>query len=403
MSKGKMKAAWLSTPKFDESTNFKEFFLKDDALCNVESELAFSIFHRYTCKADCKMCYVQDEWLDDELFANKFVPANVPPDVEKRILETFSYFDVVVTTDDLFYIKNTYPHLYDFYVRNSHLMSSSSMTDMAFIQQYNLMMDELDFQMIYEISFSDRFLNLNDGKMSDKVLERLKVVHEKSPIQKLKFILCDAVEEYGVFDTAVQQIVTWGEEQEIYIDTHDDIMQGQNKRYEDVNQETNHLQGADNSSIYQILCEVTYLQYTSMFLTISQSIAESSVPFFDIMRGDKFDASTFLSKMVRAKLAMYVYYLKKIKTSCERITGNRNKYFDYFTYVSENVIVNDDYNFIPRFMLKPFAKFYEVLANDGYIDTPHGLLREGATKPVSIITLSGKPQLKIEHIPIVST
>jgi len=401
MSKGKMKASWLSTPKFDESTNFKEFFLKDDALCNVESELAFSIFQRYTCKADCKMCYVQDEWVDDEVFANKFVPATIPPEVEFRILETFSYFDVVVTVDDLFYIKNTYPHLYDFYVRNSHLMSSSSMTDMAFIQQWGLVLNEMNFQMIYEISFSDRFLNLKDGKMSDKVLELLKIVHAKSPIQKLKFILCDAY-EYGVFDQAVGQIVQWGNEQGIYIDTHDDIMQGQNKRYDDVHQETNHLQAADNSAIYQILCEVTYMQYTSMFLTISQSINANSIPFFDTMSGDKFNADTFLVKMVRAKLDTYVYYLKKIKTSCERITGNRNKYFDYFTYVSENVIVNSDFSFIPRFMLKPFARFYERLTEDGFVDTPYGLIREGVGAPVPIITLSGKPQLKIEHIPIIN-
>jgi hypothetical protein len=401
MSKGKLQAAWLSTPKFDESTNFKELFLKDDALCNVESELAFSIFHRYTCKADCKMCYVQDEWVDDELFANKFVPAAIPPEVEARIIETFSFFDVVVTVDDLFYIKKTYPHLYEFYVRNSHLMSSSSMTDMAFIQQWNLILDEMNFQMIYEISFSDRFLKQNDGKMSDKVLERLKIVHEKSPIQKMKFIFCDP-HEYGVFEPPIQQIMTWAEENNIYVDSHDDIMQGQNKRYDDVHQETNHLQAADNSAIYQILCEVTYMQYTSMFLTISQTIGANSIPFFDVMAGDKFDASTFLVKMVRAKLNTYVYYLKKIKTSCERITGNRNKYFDYFTYVSENVVVNNNFNFIPRFMLKPFAKFYEMLAESEYIDTAAGLLRHGTTEPVPIITLSGKPQLKIEHIPIVN-
>ena len=106
MSKGKIKAAWLDTPEFEQSTNFKEFFLKSDALCNIESEMAFSIFHRYNCKADCKMCYVQGEWLEDDVFANKFVPSTIPPGVESRILEVFSYFDVVSSTDDLFYIKN---------------------------------------------------------------------------------------------------------------------------------------------------------------------------------------------------------------------------------------------------------------------------------------------------------
>jgi hypothetical protein len=405
MSKGKMKAAWLDTPEFEQSTNFKEFFLKDDALCNIESELVFSIFHRYTCKADCKMCYVMDEWVDDEVFADKFVPASIPPEVEQRLLDTFEYFDVVSTMDDLFYLKKTYPHLYEFYVRNSHLMSSTAMTDMAFIQQHKLIMEEMNFQMIYEISFSDRFLNSSGGKMVDKVLERLITMHEKCPIQKLKFIMCDAQEDSAEEDSAVQKIMSWGRENEIFIDVHDDITQGQNKRYElkDAHQETNHLQDADDSYVYQILSEVTYLQYTSMFLTISQTIGENSVPFFDIMSGieNTFDADTFLLKMLKSKLDTYVYYLKKIKTSCERITGNRNKYFDYFTYVSENVIINKDFNFIPRFMLKPFAVFYEKLASEGYADTPYGLIRRGSEKPVGLITLSGAPRLKIEHIPIV--
>ncbi len=404
MSKGKMKAAWLDTPEFEQSSNFKEFFLKDDALCNIESELVFSIFERYTCKADCKMCYVMDEWVEDEVFKNKFVPPHIPAEVEARILQTFEYFDVISTMDDLYYIKNTYPHLYEFYKRNSHLMSSTAMTDMAFIQQHKLIMEEMNFQMIYEISFSDRFLNSSKGKMVDKVLERLVTMHEKCPIQKLKFIMCDAQEDSAEEDSAVQKIMSWGREQEIFIDVHDDITQGQNKRYElkDAHQETNHLQDADDSYVYQILSEVTYLQYTSMFLTISQTIGENSVPFFDVMSGDNFDSNTFLVKMLHAKMDTYVYYLKKIKTSCERITGNRNKYFDYFTYVSENVIVNSDFSFIPRFMLKPFAMFYERLTEDGFVDTPYGLIREGVGAPVPIITLYGKPQLKIEHIPIVN-
>lgn len=404
MSKGKIKASWLDTPEFEQTSNFKEFFLKDDALCNIESELVFSIFHRYTCKANCKMCYVMDEWVDDEVFKDKFVPAEISLETEARILETFQYFDVASTMDDLYYLKNTYPHLYQFYVRNAHLMSSTAMTDMAFIQQHKLIMEEIDFIMIYEISFSDRFLNSSGGKMVDKVLERLITMHEKCPIQKLKFIMCDAQEDSAEEDSAVQKIMSWGRENEIFIDVHDDITQGQNKRYElkDAHQETNHLQDADDSYVYQILSEVTYLQYTSMFLTISQTIGENSVPFFDIMDGDKFDASDFLVKMLRAKLDTYVYYMKKIKTSCERITGNRNKYFDYFTYVSENVIINKDFSFIPRFMLKPFAVFYERLAEEGFVDTPYGLIRADVGAPVPIITLHGKPQLKIEHIPVVN-
>ena len=403
--KGKIKAAWLDTPNFEQSTNFKEFFLKDDALCNIESELAFSIFHRYTCKADCKMCYVAHEWVEDETFQNKFVPPVVPPEVENRILETFEYFDVVSTIDDLFYIKNKHPHLYDFYVRNSHLMSSSSMTDMAFIQQHGLIMNELNFKMIYEISFSDRFLEFRDGTMVDVVLKQLIEVHKKSPIQKIKFIICDGYGNDAEYSTAVQKLIEWAEDENLFIDIHDDITQGENNRYDLTaadHQETNHLQNADDSYIYQILTEVTYLQYTSMFLTLSQTIRENSVPFFDIMKGDKFDAWTFLVKMLQSKMDTYLYYLKKIKTSCERITGNRNKYFDYFTYVSENVIVNHDYNFIPRFMLRPYAKFFKMLVQNGYADTKLGLIQPGTTKPVPIITLSGKPTLKIEHIPIVA-
>ena len=404
MNKGKLKAAWMETPKFETTSNFKEFFLAHDALCNLESELVFSIFHRYTCKAGCKMCYVMDEWIEDNEFTQHYVPNAIPPHIEQRILEAFTYFEFVTTMDDLYHIKNTYPHLYEFYVRNSHLMSSTAMTDIAFIQQYDIIMQDMNFKTIYEISFSDKFLNLKAGKMVEDIIVKLDQMNQKSPIQKLKVILCDGKESDAERDPAVKRIVEWCNANSIFVDIYDDIRQGRNKRY-DIgtadHQETNHLQSTTDSFIFQILCESTHMQYTSMFLTISQSIGKDSTPYYDV--ADELNIEHLISNMLTAKVALYREYVQRIQASCERIPGNRNRYSGYFEYVYTSVTVNKKFNFIPRILMRPFTKMYQMLASDGFVDTQYGLLKKNTdhTTIIPVLSVSDQPKLKLEHIPIV--
>jgi hypothetical protein len=397
-----METRWLPTPDFEGTANFKEFFLINDALCNLDTELVFSAFKRYMCKAGCKMCYVKDMWMSDSNF-DAFVPKTVTPAAEDRILDAWNYFEIVSMMDDLFWIKKKYPHLFDFYKRNSHRLSSTAMTDVAFIQQFDIVMNEMDFKYVYEISFSDRFLNKNGGKFADDIIARLTDVHAKSPLQKVKFIICD---DLGEKDPNVRKVIDWAHERNIYTDIHDDITQGENQRFELEtvdHQEKNHY--SEESYPFLILCEVTYLQWDEMFMTITDALSEKSIPFYSIEES-KLEPRGFIRDMLNAKIAIYQNNIQHMSR-----THSSAKYIDYFSYIGSSVKVNDDYTFIPNFMLKPYTQMYKVMSSTrpNYIPwaaTKYGLLEYHSNPevklamPVPLVTIAEKPKQKLYHIPI---
>ena len=43
-----------------KNTNFKKYFVQEDNLRSLQSEIVFSILRRYNCWAGCKICYVDE-------------------------------------------------------------------------------------------------------------------------------------------------------------------------------------------------------------------------------------------------------------------------------------------------------------------------------------------------------
>jgi hypothetical protein len=384
------------TPGVENSTNFKEYFLKWDALENISRELVFSIFVKYMCKAGCKMCYLRDAWMPDDKF-DAYVPHVIGEATEKRILEFFDCFDTISTIDDLYYIKNNYPHLFDFYKRNAHRMASTQMTDNAFVQQYKIMMEDVQFKTVYEISFSDVFLGKKQGRMVDDVIEKLKLLHARSPISKLKVIVRTA---NGEQSEPVVRFVEFAHSLGIYVGVHDDITQGQNLRLnlDSVDyQELNYY--AQGSEPMQVISEVVYLQYTSLLLTLSDATAASSVPYYDIMRDGIIDIDHFIAKSLQAKLDLYARYAREITNK------TNNPHYEYFSYLSSTLVVDQHYNFVPRIILKPWVRLYRKLQEQGWIETQYGLFdpncTSGAVRP--LFMFSPVPLRPPLHIPIVES
>lgn len=346
----------------DDPAAFKQHFIEHDALENITSELVFSITKRYTCKAGCKMCYVKDEWATDEEM-QLMVPHEIPTNVEQQILKFFDSFNTITTMDDLVWLKRKHPHLYAFYVRNSHRMLSTAMTDNAFLQQFDIIMNEMSFISIYEISFSDIFLEKQQGGLVDTIVEKLEAMHAMFPILKIKLIFCN---EQGENQPGVSKVIEWAHSHDIHVCIHADILQGKNTIWE-LNQAD--YQGltyySEDGRVYQVLGEVTHLQYTSVFHTISQAIAVNSVPFFDIM-SDGIDISLFIYKSLRSKLDLYAEYANSIQDT-------DSKFSMYFKYCASNIVTNPDFNWIPILVLKPWTKLYKSLYRQGWNDTDYGL------------------------------
>jgi hypothetical protein len=356
----------VTTPGVEHSDNFKDYFLQHDGLLNISREIGFTIFNKYMCKAGCKMCYLRDVWIPDEQFG-AYVPKELTPETEARILEFFDWFETISVIDDLNYIKNNYPHLYGFYTRNAQRLTSSQMSDTAFIQQYKIMMEECHFKNVYEISFSDTFLGKKNGKIVDDVIEKLIALNARSPIIKLKVIVR---EHNGETAEHVRKFIAFAtNDLKVHVGVHDDFTQGENRRIQfgedqDAQQELNYYaQGGEPKTVQ---CEVIYLAHTSVVMTINDATETWGAIAYDIVKDGLKDVDHFVAAMMQAKIDTYARYAREI-------TDPGSKHRQYFVYVSQNVKVDKCFNFVPKFVLKPWWKVYTKLKQQGWAETPYGL------------------------------
>lgn len=383
----------LITPSVMDTTNFKEFFLKYDAIQNITSELVVSLQRKYKCNAGCKMCYLKDTWLSDELLAGQYDTPILTPDVEASILSLFNSFSVITTIDDLFSFKQHRPDLYDFYLRNAHLMSSTAMSDIAFIQQYPMLMNEIKFNSIYEISFSDAFLQKNSGKLVGDLIKKLDTLHQRSPITKLKIIM--TLDNDGA-TVEIKQLTDWANNSDIPTVVHDDITKNRLNATVDILSAT----VQDNTFFpydslpMQVLSEVVHLQYTDLYLTMVDGSSEQDPPFFNIMTDGLDDMAGMLYRMVDSKLRTYRRYVNKMSSGCA------NKLRDYYVYITSSVIPNQRFNFIPQLLLPSWTNMYATLKRQGFVETIHGLYRPSDLGVVPLFTISTQSKLKLHHIPI---
>lgn len=383
----------MVTPSVRDATNFKEFFLQHDGLNHVCQELAFSVFKRYICKAGCKMCYLQNDWIADEQFG-AYVPKEITPEIEAQLSQFFTAFRAVGTYDDVAYLKKHHPALFDFYRRNDRKMVNTSMTDVAFIQQHPILMTDLHFAGVYEITFSDTFLSKKQGRLVYDVVDMLRDLNQRSPLVKLKVIRCMPS---GETSQVIRALTDFAHEINIPVGLHDEIIAGENNTLStDVADYQERNYHAENSEPMQLLSEITYVQYTGAYMTLIDTVDPDAQPFFDVASNP--DLGAFLAATLIAKRDTYARYARSIRNT------SNNKMYDYFKYVVDHLGVNPDHNFIPRLLLKPWITMYGALLQQGWVETPHGLIKPRPDgKVIPILTLSDTPRPQPSIIPILTT
>lgn len=375
-----------------DATNFKEFFLKYDAIKNVTSELVVSLQKKYKCNAGCKMCYLKGVWLSDETIESLYHTPTLTDDVEASILAFFKSFSIITSIDDLYTFKQHRPDLYQFYVRNAHLMSSTAMSDIAFIQQYPLLMSEIKFNSIYEISFSDAFLLKNSGKLAVQLVDKLTKLHARSPITKLKIIMTLD----GEAEAEIKLITDWAAEVNIPVMVHDDITKNRLNATVDILSATlqeNTFFPYDQLPM-QVLSEVVHLQYTDLYLTMVDGSSEQDPPFFNIVTDGLDNIASMLYRMIDSKLWTYRRYVNTMSSGCA------NKLRDYYVYITSSVVPNPQFNFIPRLVLPSWTNMYSTLKQQGFVETQHGLYKPSQHGVIPLFKISNAPKLKLHHIPI---
>jgi len=93
------------------------------------------------------------------------------------------------------------------------------------------------------------------------------------------------------------------------------------------------------------------------------------------------DPTDLLVSMLMAKVELYARYADSIKNR------DQNIYYNYFSWVAENVTVNPNYTFIPNFMLRPDTKFYKGLSEGGFTGVQQGLLLKDVKSVIPVVEI----------------
>lgn len=375
----------MSLTKPDLS-NPKDFFLAKDALYNISYDACFSIFKKYKCQAGCKICYIQNDWISDERF-EQYVPNTYnDPEYVKKVIEFASYFEVMSTIDDMRFIKDKHPDIFNFYKENAGYFYLSSLSDNAILRQATIIAEDIDFKGIREISISTTFLNDVNIK---KLLNGLTTINNKSKILQIKLIVMNA----SFNEDKINDLIDWTRFNQVDISKQLEFDQMSYnlesllpKKLADLKDAVSYESTAyseEFGEIYPIQSEIVFLMFDDFYTELKSATLEDRSPPFSTIRN--FEPTNFLTDVLKGKLEIYQRYTNQIKQT-------NNPYYEYFKYISTHLRVNDNYNFIPNILIKPYTQYYKQLVKSGkMIETKYGLLKPGADTVVPIIKFSETP------------
>lgn len=327
--------------------NNYDYFIKNDALQNFD-DISFTLLDRYKCNIHCKECFLENIW-DNSKSSENF-------DFENFIKNT-KYFYYVKNIDDLLFIKKNYHILYE-KLKFFSKYFTKSLQNQSIITNKTMLINDLNFKLIDEISIWTSFYSKNKKKIKRCIDEYL----TKYKIKIIKFII-DKIEKDDLVDIKnyinyleskdiciFTQKLSWENKNDFSFDYHPvDIILGMN--YNNIwNYPVFKL---NNSFLYQknFACHCWYDFFDDMFpnekkhrINLNQNL--------DLLMFD----------MLFTKIEKYNYfYLNNWK----KVFGNKYEkelLFNYLHNICNNIILNKDFNFIPLCII-PYHlhKFLEKL------------------------------------------
>lgn len=360
---------------FDTTNSWKQFFFSHDGFRNVENDLTFTLIRRYHCEAGCQICFLNGYWMNENQLA-PFIPEQVD---EELLCEIFSCFHRVGVVDDLRFLKNKHPHLFEFYKKYSDKLEFHT-SDNGLFTQADILKD-LKFNRISTVSLSDNLLDKKEGRMVDDVIKILSELNDVSPVEKINFVISKGKPENN---PNVMRLLNWlvkvDDTTGIYF--HSDITQPVDYLEKSTISETYgythpscyHVETSTNPpTVCTLLTETVHLRGDEFYPDLYTSMPVNALPFYKAIT---WAADQFLLGLLKEKVRMY--------TRNKNIMRVHNRYYEYFDWVADNIKTNDNFTFIPSSMLNPLSKIYEHLLNKGWRNTYAGLLRPGATQVIPI-------------------
>lgn len=350
--------------------NIKNYFCKFDCVNNLNYDVSFSILPRYLCNAGCKFCYIKNYW---ESPIENLSTLNIDETYQNRLFKFLSQFRFVNCIDNLRMLKNKYPNLYSFYLKNSSRMSYGCLTDNAILQNFDILMNEMNFRTIHEISLTDEFVQNNPD-----VAELIVRLNYKVSIRLVKFIYTfnDKEKSDNVFRTIENNCF-----KTIDIIRHKNIMDDKyhNGLY-DLSDMELHFKPlyAENGKIFHVLGDgAIHVYYDKLKFSTDDGASSKLLGEFGTIDDLGID---LIFKMIKGKVVKYNDYIKNIKNV------DNNLFYNYYKFICENLVINEEGNFIPEFVLTKRSVFFNILSEQGWVDTQFGLLKEQGNKVLSVIT-----------------
>lgn len=346
----------------ENNTDFKKYFLEEDNLRSLQGELVFSILRRYNCFAGCKVCYVDKYFETNKDAYSRYIPTEITNEISDKWLNLFDNYLSVNTIDDLYWMKTQQPHLFKWYQEHSSLFYFGAMTDNSFIRSWKILYEDIpNPKGIYEFTFSDVWLSkirVNEIIESlDKLSKRFEIIH-------IKFIQSDI---NSLEWDCVKSFINWVKSAGLNLSTHHNAKVFDTIRLPITHQQENF--ASYNGDLYTVCGEADYIQYDSFFLTLVDAINPLQTPYNTL---DEYDIATHMSKHLKAKIDVYNRYAEQLKF----VNSDNTMYYrNYFKWISENLVVNDNYNFIPVLSLNNNNKSYNKLVNAGWTSTKYGLIK----------------------------
>lgn len=359
------------------------YFITEDALAPLSHDIAFSPTRKYYCAANCQVCYIKKKLVEHKPFYDQAVPEKITDAQTKSWYDIFSYFYVVRVVDDLKYLKQHYPHVYDWYREHAHTFEYG-MTDNAIIQQHECLM-ELNMSGLSEITLSEEFMNrVNSKKNYNRIIEILQDYVDKYALHKVKIIKTTDSE----FQYHAVELVDWLKDKNLILSLHNDYRNTSEELSDkgNVDFDLNGMFDYQNTQVlchndrtYQIYRGALHLYGDRFFYSIDDATDINWDPFHTMK--EQFDHRSFMIDMLNGKLKLYKQFASELSTLNDAAA---RKFVDYYINTIERFVVSSDFNFIPKAMLNSDSVFYSKLASIGYVNTEVGLYYPGS-KPQPII------------------